>query len=194
MSCFVDKTVKSVFQENIAKEGPALFGGMLSQCERFPEEFLTKAFKKLEFDKMLYNWGSYAITSLGMKLCYNFSCEKQLKLNKTICLGQNFFVTVGCVDQLEQPLNNCVIKSDYDSDDFQLGPGETKKAISGFEQLSFHVHSNIINSTSLKIYSNLLCIENAWNEIEVFLDVQPCPLGFYLKSMKCICDCVVKTF
>ena len=175
------------FVENSAKEGPALFGGLLNQCDNFPEKSFKSALKRLQFDNMLYNWNSYAITSSGIKLCLNISCKREVR--KSISPGQSFTVTVACLDQMELPLNNCVIKSDgYESAKFQLDRGEYRRSINGFEELTFHLYSNIINSTSLIIYSELLCSESAQNKLEVYLDVQRCPIGFYLDQMECICD------
>ena len=181
------------FVENVANEGPSVFGGMLNQCNRLPEVSLQASLKRLEFDNMPYNWNSSAITSSGVKFCYDYSC-KMHKVNRTISPGQSFIVTVACLDQMELPLNNCEVKSDgYESTNFQFGRGEQKRTINGFEQLSFHLFSNIINSTSLTIYSELLCSNSIQNKIEVFVDVKPCPRGFYLDQMECICDSRLKT-
>ena len=64
---------------------------------------------------------------------------------------------------------------------FQLGRGEYKRTINGFEQLTFHLYSNIINSTSLIIYRDLICSEGVQNKIKILLDV-------YQDRMECICD------
>ena len=126
----------------------------MNRCDRFPEKSLTA----LEFDNMSFD--SYAVTSSAMKLCFIFSCEIR-KINKSISPGQKFTVTLTCLDQLEQPLNNCVVKSDYQSDKFQLSSGELKRTINGNEQLSFHLYSRVINFTSLKIYSDFLCSDSS---------------------------------
>ena len=174
------------FVENVANEGRALFGGMLNQCNR--TESLESALKRLEFDCMTYNWNSYAITSSGVKFCYDYSCKVH-EINKSVSPGQSFTVTAACLDQLELPLNNCVVKSDgYESAKFELDRGEYRRTINGFEQLSFHLYSTIINSTSLIIYSEMLCSKSVQNKIDIFVDVQPCPIGFYLDKMECICD------
>ena len=182
------------FVDNIANKGPAVFGGMLNQCNRLPEESLEASLKRLEFDSMPYSWDSYAITSSGVKFCYADSCKIH-KVNRSISPGQSFTVNVACLDQMGLPLNNCIVKSDgYETAKFQLGRGETtKRTINGFEQLSFHLYSNILNSTSLIIYSEVLCSKSMWNKIEVLLDVRPCPMGYYLEKMKCICDYRLKT-
>ena len=176
------------FVDNVAKEGLAIFGGMLNQCNKLPEESLEASIKGFEFDNMPYNWNSSAITSSGVKLCYDESCKIH-KVNRSISPGQSFTVTVACLDQMGLPLNGCVLKSDgYESTKFQFGRGETKRIINGFQQISFHLYSNIINSTSLIIYSEVFCSKSMENKIEILLDVQPCPRGFYLDMMECICD------
>ena len=173
------------FNKNVAKEGPAIFGGMLKQCDRL----LKSSFKRLEFGGgMPYNLNSYAITSLGITFCLNFTCKIH-KVNRSVCPGQSFTVSVACLDQMGLPLNNCEVKSDgYKSTNFQLGRGEYRRTINGFEQILFHLYSNIINSTSLIIYSELLCSDSIHNTIEVFVDVKPCPIAFFLVKMECICD------
>ena len=193
LTCAVLWTNQSIlrFVNNIATEGPALFGGMLNQCNR--TESLESAFKRIEFDNMPYIWNSYTITSSGIKLCLDFSCKRD-KIKNTVSPGQSFTVTVACLDQMELPLNNCVVKSDgYESAMFLLGRGEYQRTINGFEQLTFHLYSNIINSTSLIIYSDLICSDNIQNIIEVLLDVQPCPRGLYLDKMECTCDYRLKS-
>ena len=181
------------FVDNVAKEGPSVFGGMLNQCNRLPEESLEASLKRLKFDSMPYSWNSYAITSTGVKFCYDYSCKIH-KVNRTISPGQSFTVNVACLDQMGLPLNDCEVKSDgYESTKFQLGRGETKITINGYEQLSFHLFSNNINSTSLTIYSEILCSDSIQNNVEVFMDVKPCPRGFYLDKMECTCDSRLNT-
>ena len=145
------------------------------------------------FDAMPYTRNSYAITSSGVKFCYDYTCKIH-KVNRTISPGQSFTLSVACLDQMGLPLNDCVVKSDgYESANLQLGRGEYRRTISGFEQLSLHLYSNIINSTLLIIYSELLCSESIQNKIEVSLEVQPCPIGFYLDKMECTCDYRLKS-
>ena len=180
------------FVDNVAREGPAIFGGMLNHCNRFPES-LEASLKRLEFDNLPYNRSSYAITSSGVKFCYDDSCKIH-KVNRTISPGQSFTVNVACLDQMGLPLNDCEVKSDgYESTKFQLGRGETKITINGYEQLSFHLFSCNINSTSLTIYSEILCSDSIQNKVEVSVDVKPCPKGFYLEHMECKCDSRLKT-
>ena len=176
------------FNKNVAMEGPALFGGMLERCKKFPEGSLETAFKRLQFDNKPYTQNSYAITSFGIKLCFHRSCEMR-KLIKSISLGQSFHVTVACLDQLKQPLNNCVVEDYFDADENDFGLG--KILISGFANLKYN-----IDHYSLKIYSNFICSESKWNEVEIFLNYLPCPTGFYLNSdeNECVCDCRLKNF
>ena len=125
------------FVDNVAKEGPSVFGGMLNQCNRLPEESLEASLKRLEFEICPIR-NSYAIASSGVKFCYDYSCKIH-KVNRTISSGQSFTVTVACLDQMGLPLNDCKLKSEsYESTNFQLDRGETKRTINGFEKLLFH--------------------------------------------------------
>jgi len=179
---------KLSFVDNKAEEGPILFGGILNWCNRLLEKSFKTAFKEWEFSDKPYNWSSYAITSSGNKLCFSFSCTIREVKRFSIKPGQEFAVTVACVNQLDKPLNNCVVNSYYDSTKFHLDSGESKRTINGYEQLLFHLYSNIINGTNLTIYSDLLCRGSRWNEVKVFIDVQQCSTGFYLYSKECSCD------
>ena len=170
------------FNNNVAKEGAAIFGGMLESCERFPDGSLETAFKRLEFDNMPYNLDSYAITSSAIKLCFGTSCEK---IKKCFDLGEVINVTVACLDQLNQPLNNCEVF------EYIIFPGGQaintyKYIISGLYQLSYQWLSRV--TISFKLNSNLLCNESKWNGLEVVPNLPLCPLGFYLESYECICD------
>ena len=171
------------FDKNVAEKGPTMFGGMLNRCNRLPEGSLETAFKRVEFDNALYIWDSYAISSLESTLCFNISCEKR-KAYESICPGQHVAVTLACLDQLEQPLNNCIVNYYYESDECEYVHQEI--FISGFHPVMYEFYPY----TSLKFYTKLLCMESRWNELEVVLDYLPCPLGFYLSNdeLKCICD------
>ena len=185
-SCPVLWTNKSnfSFDENVAGEGPAIFGGMLDRCNKFPEGSLETAFKRLEIDNMPYNKDSYAITSSGIKLCFDVSCEKQ-NIMKSISRGQYFAITLACLDQLNQPLDNCIVYDHFVFGEYEFFYNDY--IISGFHQLIYQVNSHHDNIT-LKIFSDFICNESIWNKLEVFLNFRPCPLGFYLENYECICD------
>ena len=105
MTCAVLWTNQSSlrFVNNIATEGPALFGGMLNQCNC--KESLEAALRRLDIDNTPYIRNSYTITSSGIKLCLDFSCKRDT-IKYSVTLGQSITVTVACLDQIELPLNN----------------------------------------------------------------------------------------
>ena len=172
------------FHENVAEEGPAIFGGMLNRCNRFPEGSLEIAFKRLEIDNMPYNKDSYDITSSGIKLCFDVSCDLR-NIKKSVSPGQDSVVTLACPDQLNQPLEYCVVYLNFDFGEYVLS--SSKYIINGRESLTYQVTSYYDNAT-LKIFSDFICNESIWNKLEVFLNLPPCPLGFYLENNECICD------
>ena len=174
------------FNDNFAEEGPAIFGGMLDRCNRLPEGSLETAFRRLEFDNRAYDQDSFAITSLGNKICFNISCEIR-KVKKSIFPGQSIVVNISCVDQLEQPVSNCNVKYSINFGIYDITIEEM--VISGFQPILYKSYPDTLNSTSLKVSGDLVCNESIWNEIEVFVDHLPCPLGFYnTESLECICD------
>ena len=172
------------FNKNVADKGPAIFGGVFNRCNRLPEGSLETAFKRLDFDEAPYIWDSYAITSLQSMLCFNCSCDKR-KVYESVSPGQPVPVTIACLDQLEQPLNNCALKYYSESDNYESVRYETTISY-GYLQKMFLLYP----FTTLKFYSTLLCMESSWNEVEVVVDYLPCPLGFYLNNDEgeCICD------
>jgi len=95
---------------------------------------------------------------------------------------------VGCVNQLEQPFNYCLIKSPYDSTHFELGSGESQRIINDFYNLSFHLISNTKGITILTLTSNISCTEDKWKKLEITVNVKSCPLGLQLQNKRCDCD------
>ena len=167
------------FNENVAKNGHAIFGGMLDRCSIFPEGSM------LEFDNMPYNHDSYAITSSGIKLCFDVSCEIR-KIKKSVSPGQGIVVNLGCIDQLNQPIDNCEVKDYIDFGEY--GFNYVDYTISRFQQLTYEFTFPNVQNCTMELYSNFICSESIWNKLEVLLDFQPCPLGFYLEDNVCICD------
>ena len=178
---------KLTFAGNSAAHGPILYGGMLDRCESLPGQSLKSALKTLSLNMDSYRWSSKAITSRATNFCFKRNCSVRTK-REVIYPGQSFNVTVGCLDQLEQPLNSCLIQSQYNSADFLLGSGENKRIIDGYDDLTFQLTSNRKGVAKLTISSNLSCIEDMWKNLLVTIDVESCPLGFQLLNKHCDCD------
>ena len=178
---------KLMFSGNSAAHGAVLYGGMLDRCENLPGQSLKSALNSLTFDKDSYRWRSKAITSPATNFCFKGNCSIRTR-KKVLYPGQSFNVTVGCLDQLEQPLFSCLIQSQYDSADFLLGSGENKRIIDGYNDLAFQLTSNIKGDAMLTISSNISCIEDMWKNLVVIIDVRSCPLGFQLQNKRCDCD------
>ena len=178
---------KLTFAGNSAAHRPILYGGMLDRCENLPGQSLKSALKSLTFDKDGYRWKSKAITSPATNFCFKGNCSVRTR-REVLYPGQSFNVTVGCLDQLEQPLNSCLIQSQYDSADFLLGSGENKRVIDGYDDLTFQLTSNRKGAAMLTISSNISCIEDMWKNLVVKIDVGSCPLGFQLQNKHCDCD------
>ena len=117
---------KLSFAGNSAAHGAILYGGMLDRCKDLPGQSLKSVLKTLTFyDMDSYRWSSKAITSLATNFCFRNNCLMR-KRKVVVYPGQTFNVTVGCLDQLKQPLNYCLVQCEYDSAHYQLGSGENK--------------------------------------------------------------------
>ena len=176
------------FTGNSAAHGPILYGGMLDRCDNLPGRSLKAVIKTLIFYGMdSYKWSSKAITSLATNFCFRDNCIIRTK-KEVIYPGQSFNVTVGCLDQLKQPLNYCLVQSEYDSAHYQLGSGENKRIINGYENLTFQLSSNRKGSTLLTMSSDISCKEDSWKKLVIAVKVKMCPLGFQLQNQQCDCD------
>ena len=178
---------KLCYAKNSAAHGPVLYGGMLDRCKNLPGQSMELALMILTFDMDSYNWSSKAITSPATNFCFKGNCS--IRTRKVVLYpGQSFNVTVGCLDQLNQPLNSCLIQSQYNSADFLLGSGENKRIIDGYNDLTFQLTSNRKGVAMLTISSNISCIEDMWKNLAITIDVESCPLGFQLQNKRCDCD------
>ena len=178
---------KLTFTKNYAAHGPIIFGGMLDKCENLPGQSLKSALKMLIIENDSYSWSSKAITSPATNFCFKGNCSIRTK-KEVLYPGQSFNVTVGCLNQLRQPFNSCLIQSQYDSADFLLGSGENKRIIDGYDDLAFQLTSNRKGAAKLTISSNISCIEDIWKNLIVTINVGSCPLGFQLQHKRCDCD------
>ena len=175
------------FTGNSAVYGPTIYGGMLDRCENLPGKSLMSALKMMTFDKDSYRWNSKAITSMATNFCFKSNCSIRRRW-EILYPGQSFNVTVGCLDQLIQPLNSCLIQGQYHSTDFLLGSGENKRIINGYSNLTFQLNSNRKGAAILTISSNISCIGDILKSLVVTIDVGSCPLGFHLQNKHCDCD------
>ena len=180
---------KMRFTRNTATIGPILYGGMLDRCDSLPGKSIKTALEGfLLSNKESYKWSSRAITSPKKNFCFKDSCSTRRRTISSIFPGQSFTVNVGCVDQLMQPFNNCLVQSEYNSTDFELGTGESKRPINGYDNITFLLNSNQKGATLLKMLGNIHCTDGEWNKLEIIVHVDQCPLGFQLDNKKCGCD------
>ena len=83
-----------------------------------------------------------------------------------------------------QPFHNCLVQSDYNSTDFELGTGESKRHINRYDNITFLLNSSKKRAAELKMLGNIHCTDGKWNKLEI---IDYCPLGFKLDN-KCGCD------
>ncbi len=161
---------------------------MLDRCSYLPDN--NDIWSSLTTSNK-YNSGKllYSVTSPKVRFCFCSSCELR-EMKVSVYPGQGFNISLACVDQLAQPLNNCVVKGDYLSDvDVQLGQGESKREINEVENITFHaLLAKQTRYITLKVYSNILCDDSIWNTLLVNITIELCPLGFQLVERKCRCD------
>ena len=173
------------FNEKSEASRPVLYGGMLDRCESLPGQSLKAELERLTLSN--YNWISKAIASPAINFCFKGNCTVRTR-KKVVYPGQSFNVSVGCLDQFKQPLNYCLVQSDYDAH-YQLGSGENKRFVNGYDNLTFTLTSKSKGVTSLSIVSNnIRCIGDMWKKLEIIVSVRSCPLGFQLQNKKCDCD------
>ena len=168
------------FAGNSAAHGSMLYGGMLDRCEHLQSQSLKSALKTMD------DYRRSSISSPATNFCFKGNCSMRTT-KKVLYPGQSFNVTVGCLDQLEQPLNSCLIQSQYNSTDLLLGSVD-KKIIDGYGDLTFQLTSNRKGAAMLTISSNISCIEDMWKNLVVTIDMESCPLGFQFQNKHCDCD------
>ena len=175
------------FAGNSAAHGSMLYGGMLDRCDNLPGQSLKSALKMLTSDIDRYRRSLDVISSPATNFCFKGNCSIRTR-REVLYPGQSFNVTVGCLDQLKQPLNSCLIQSQYLSTDFLLGSGENKRIINGYDDVAFQLNSNRKGAAMLTISSNISCIDDMWKNLVVTIDVGSCPLCFQLQNKRCDCD------
>ena len=192
-SCPISWTNKTImnFVNNSATRGLMMYGGMLDRCFDLPGDNVTSALQSVTTLDSLSNFKSPFITSDATQLHYCQDlvpkCESR-DMSMSIFPGEEFYIYVACVDQLQQHLS-CIVKSEYNKTELQLGRGENSRDIgSNCHKLSFHAYAQDPTFSTLKIWSNILCTESKWNTLAVHVKVKSCPLGFELIGQECQCD------
>ncbi len=177
------------FVDNIALVGSMIFGGMLGKCDFLPGNSLMTALDRIKASNNLhYALHSYDITSRKVRFCFCSSCDLR-EMNASVYPGQGYNISLACVDQLWQPLNNCLLRNEFISTvNVQLGQGENKIEISGCETVTFHVLSRQTDFVGLNISSDILCTDTMWSRLVVYFKIESCPIGFQLYNRKCCCD------
>ena len=117
-----------------------------------------------------YKWKLRAITSPRTNFCFKDNCSTRRRTISSIFPGQRFTTNIGCID--------------YNSTDFELGTGESKRPINGYVNITFLLNSNQKEAAILKMLGNIHCSDGEWNKLEI---IDYCPLGFKL-DYKCGCD------
>ena len=180
---------KMRFTRNTATVGPILYGGMLDRCDSLPGKSIKTSLERFLLSSMdRYKLSSKAITSPRTNFCFKDNCSTRRRTISSIFPGQSFTLNIGCVDQLMQPFNNCLVQSEYNSTDFELGTGESKRHINGYDIITFLLNSNQKGATILKMIGKIHCTDGEWNKLEIIVHVDQCPLGFQLDNKKCGCD------
>ena len=191
-SCSISWTDESMlsFVDNIAVVAPVLYGGMMDRCGNLPGSSPVLALKNVTVSNRMNFISSPTITSQAIQFCYcsdNYiNCDLK-EVKKSISPGQTFQVTIVCVDQLEQPMH-CIVKSEYNLTEFELGQGEYSSTIDKCENLTFHTLSTKTGFVELKMQSDIFCTDSFWSTLKIDVNVENCPLGFQLEGKKCQCD------
>ena len=192
-SCPISWTNNTIinFVNNSATKGSMMYGGMLDRCFDLPGDNVTLSLQSVTTLDSLSKFKSPFITSDATRLCYcqdlDPKCESRERSISNFP-GDEFYIYVACVDQLQQQLS-CNVKSEYNETELQLGKGENSRHIgSSCWKLSFHAYTQDSTFSALKIWSNVLCTESIWNTLTIHVKFKSCPLGFELIRQKCRCD------
>ena len=194
--CFLDDPgfpsnhPKLVFTENVASQGPVLYGGVLDRCIR------TVHFNESQIDHIKnisqYEHTPEAITSDPVRICLctgnnKFDCAVRSLtiLNKT--RGQAMHLMGIAVDQDSNP-KEAYIRASYNDTTAELGQGESRrKSSSNCSNLSYHIFTQE-NSTTLTLQPEGYCSHAIFSAITIHIRVKQCPLGFEEDGDHCVCD------
>ena len=145
-SCPISWTNNTIinFVNNSATKGSMMYGGMLDRCFNLPGDNVTLSLQSVTTLDSLSKFKSPFITSDATRLCYCQDlapkCESRERSISNFP-GDEFYVYVACVDQLQQQLS-CNVKSEYNETELQLGKGENSRHIgSSCWKLSFHAYT-----------------------------------------------------
>ena len=179
------------FTRNSAKIGPMIYGGMMDRCNTSRPSL----FEVLTSNGLRYDSATRGITSESVRLCYcennKSDCEiREIKVN--LSPGQTLYLHLACVDQMEQP-RTCVIRSEYNGTEFQLGQGQNSRRINDCEKLAYNAYSKEKKNSTLIIHGEILCNESRWNTLKVHVSIWLCPKGFEKIEDRCQCDNRLRT-
>ena len=183
--------IKLIFVNNYANSGPVIFGGMIDRCFNPKEQLLISSVAdKIVTDGSKYDFNSGKVTSYAVQLCYcenNISYCELRSINTTLALGQTLKTNIACVDQLQMPVP-CIVKSEYEGTEFELGQGQSLKRITGCEELAFNAYSKWQNSSVLRMRGEMFCNQDKWNTLRILVSIRHCPYGFQKMKDRCQCD------
>ena len=91
------------------------------------------------------------------------------------------------MDQLQQAVP-CLVRSDYEGAEVELGQGQCSRYITGCEKLAFNAYSMQQNYSTLIIRGEILCSDSRWDTLKIHVKIGSCPLGFQKIEDRCECD------
>ena len=189
-SCLISWTnyTRVNFFNNIANQGPMIYGGMLNRCYRTPE---SQPAQVLYSEGLPYKHNTYRISSDSVQFCFCNTttphCSHSRHVAKTLFPGQTLKVYATCVDQMQQMVS-CFVRSEYKNSAFQLGQGQSVQHLEQCQPLNFTSYTNTENFSTLTISGDIVCDQSQWNTLEVNITVIKCPKGFEKITDRCTCD------
>ena len=193
-SCFFldyDVPKKVTFTNNIASQGPMIYGGMLDSCYIKEHKNLgIKFFNKIsEYDST-----REAMTSDPSRIClcdsnHTLDCStRNLSLERM--RGQAIELSGAIVDQDDHPKAS-FIRAYFSELSLNFGKGEViTETSTNCSQLSYHIFTTNSSSTATLVLQpqDGHCKCSSYSDIIINIAVIPCSRGLELEDDKCICD------
>ena len=195
-SCFVDIQFSIlVVLHNHAKNGSALYGGLLDRCylHTGPEMSYSKLSSIDKFKQVLSTYSqpaSSAIASIVVRVCLCVNdkpdCSRR-DLHVTKLRGQIVNPIVTTVDQVETSATSSIM-AHYTEVPAKLGEGEGRQLVYDYcTNMSYHIYTEA-DSATLVLQPEGYCERSPLSTIKIHIRLQNCTTGFEQFKDRCVCD------
>lgn len=193
------------FMDNLAHQGPILYGGLLDRCTVSPSAKVYTCGTKHPFYGLFYFQNESGmnlndkkgIASDSLRICFccgnEVNCDQPLSIN--VKKGIKFKILIAVVDQVSQTAFNSVTIGSYLSEKSStLGKGQQQqhtKANQECNELNFTISSHN-DSVSIILYiEDSACEDSGLSRNTINVNFVPCtcPIGFQKVRSNITCEC-----